>query len=65
MKVSSITVQDMIGRWVANENGAEFQVVDVRYDVTQDDVVIELHPQGSDDPDDTVGVTTLKGWTLL
>lgn len=67
MKVSSITVTDMIGRHVANEHGAEFCIVDVRYDVDQDVTVYELaeiDEHGQQEADPGGGVMSLKGWTL-
>jgi hypothetical protein len=67
VKVSSITVTDMIGRTVANPNGAEFRIVDVRYDVDQDVTVYwlaELDEHGHEEHDPGGGVMSLKGWTL-
>lgn len=68
MKVSSVNVTDMIGRHVANENGAEFRIVSVRYDTAQDCFVAwlaECDPDGEDSGEEEAGVTTLKGWELL
>jgi hypothetical protein len=63
LEISSITVRDLIGRYVQNENGAEFLVADVRYYLDRDETVYEL--QAAEHPHDEYGVTSLKGWTVL
>lgn len=68
MKVSSVNVTDMVGRHVANEHGAEFRIVAVRYDTQQDCFVAwiaECDDNGEDSGEEEAGVTTLRGWTLL
>lgn len=69
MKVSSITVTDLIGRSVANANGAEFLVADVRYDLDRDEMSVwiqDLDPMtGEPLPNTESGLLTLKGWTVL
>lgn len=68
MKVSSVNVTDMIGRHVANENGAEFRIVAVRYDVQKDmfiTSVAECDEIGEDSGEEEFGIHSLKGWTLL
>jgi hypothetical protein len=68
VKVSSVNVTDMVGRHVANANGAEFRVVSVRYDVDRDHFVAwiaECDDHGDDSGEEESGVTSLAGWTLL
>lgn len=68
MKVSSITVTDMIGRHVENEHGAQFRIVAVRYDVRHNMYITwlaECDENGQDSGEEESGITTLKGWTLL
>lgn len=68
MKVSSVSVSDMVGRYVANENGAEFKVIDVRYDIAEDGFTVwlaECDEHGEDSGEEETGVTSLAGWSLL
>jgi hypothetical protein len=63
LKIDSYPVADLLGRHVLNENGAEFHVFDVRYDLRNDVVVFWLRdPQ---DVEDEAGITSLRGWTVL
>jgi hypothetical protein len=63
VKISSITVTDLIDRFVANPNGAEFRLTDVRVQVPSGQVTFQL--VSVDDENNEVGVLSLEGWTVL
>lgn len=63
LEVSSISVRDLVGRYIQNENGAEFMLTDVRYHRDRDETVYEI--QAAEHPHDEFGLTSLKGWTVL
>ena len=69
MKVTSISVTEMIGRFVKNPNDVEFKVKDVRYDTRNDILTVVLLDvdmnTGLPIPDTEVGLPSLKDWTLL
>lgn len=68
MKVSSINVTEMVGRHVANEHGAEFRIVSVRYDLNTNQFVAWLadcDADGNDSGEEDAGITSFAGWTLL
>jgi hypothetical protein len=68
LKLRSISVRDLIGRFIANRKGREFKIVDVRYDLEMGKVTFELAEVDEDgivDLDDVRGISELEGWTVL
>lgn len=67
LKISSIGVRELIGRYCSNMNGREFKITDVRYDVTHDQVFFDLSDLDDDGnviPDSESGVASLQSFTL-
>lgn len=68
LKITSISVRDLIGRRVANRHGREFKIIDVRYDLEMGKVSFELADLDDDGhviSNDTTGIFALEGWTVL
>lgn len=66
--MSSINVTDMVGRHVANQHGAEFRVISVRYDLRDDRFKVWLaacDEFGDDSGEEECGLATLRLWELL
>jgi hypothetical protein len=61
-------VRDLIGRYIANRNGVEYKIIDVRYDIAWGKVLFmlaDLDDEGDVIPDSESGVIGLEGWTVL
>lgn len=68
LKFSSISVRELIGRYVANRNGVQFKIIDVRYNLKWGKVSFELadlDDEGQVVPDSGSGIFALEGWTVL
>jgi hypothetical protein len=68
LKIASISVRDLLGRYVANRHGREFKITDIRYNLKWDKVTFELSDLDEDGevvPDSESGIFSLKGWELL
>lgn len=68
LQISSISVTDLIGRYVVNMNGMEFKITDVRYNLERDDVTFELADLDEDGnviPDTESGLLSLQSFRVL
>lgn len=68
LKLSSISVRDLLGRYVVNRNGREFKLTDIRYDLKLGRVTFELSDldeNGDVIPDSESGLFDLDTFTVL
>lgn len=68
LKLSSVSVTDLIGRYVVNRRGAEFKIVDVRYNLKWGRVSFELADLDEDGeavPGSESGIFNLESFTVL
>lgn len=68
LKLSSVSVRDLLGRYVANKFGAEFKITDIRYNFEWGRVTFELSDlddNGQVIPDSESGVFGLEGFRVL
>jgi hypothetical protein len=69
VKISSINVTDMVGRHVANANGAQYRIVSVRYDNQTEQFLAWIAEcdamTGEDSGEEEAGIASLKDWELL
>lgn len=69
LKVSSVSVADLIGRNIENRHGAQFKIVDARYHLQWGKVYFDLVELDEEDgeviPHSENGIFTLEGWTVL
>lgn len=68
LQIDSISVTNMIGRYVTNMNDRAYKITDVRYNLRFDKVTFELSELDEDGdviPGTESGIMGLQGWTLL
>ena len=66
-KIHRMSATDLVGRFVANSNGAEFQVHGLELDAGTGSIVIELRELDDDGqpmPGTEVGIPSLNGWAV-
>lgn len=66
-RITEIDARDLIGRLIANEQGAEFVVTGLAFDAMSARVVIrfaELDRETGEPTDHEYGVTDLEGWSI-